>query len=116
MKDLFINFLTKKKIHCRYFAYLLKHHHKHEILSKYNKFFETHDPSKWIDQAFQWSDTDEGNAFWNNIHQEWLEVVKKESMQTYDVKITCAGTNAAELAVLISKALEGKNIGEVCCK
>lgn len=118
MKELFINFLNNKKIYCRYFSYMLKYFHSEDILNKYNTFFEDQDPCNWVDKAFYWFNTDEGAKFWTDINNEWLEVVKKESMQTYDVKITCAGTNAAELACIISKALDEKLEGKskVCCK
>ena len=58
------------------FRDFLKEHNAYDAYIKYNKG-ESDNPYVYID-AFLWSDTEEGHAYWNNLDNLWLDIVVKE--------------------------------------
>lgn len=42
-----------------------------------SEYFKTGRAADYIDRAFTWSDTKEGHDFWEKLHDEWRDIVKK---------------------------------------
>lgn len=40
------------------------------------EYFKKTNPSGWIDLAFRWSSSKNGDRFWRVIHSEWREIIR----------------------------------------
>lgn len=41
-------------------------------------FFKRHQPIDWVDCAFDWEKTNEGDAYWHSVHEMWADLYNKK--------------------------------------
>lgn len=72
-KLIFIRFLFGKGLLKQYKKNLKKKPYSTTLKEWLDKPY----PYQWIIGAFNWSETKEGLSFWEDVNNEWVEILKK---------------------------------------
>ena len=76
----FAIFLKKKDVYEKYkdnfyTRRLSKSYNFRDVIEVKNYFFKYNEPNDFIESAFTWAYTKEGNTFWSKINDEWLKLL-----------------------------------------
>lgn len=76
----FAIFLKKKDVYEKYkdnfyTRRLSKNYNFRDVIEVKNYFFKHSKPNCFIQSAFTWAYTKEGDTFWSKINDEWLELL-----------------------------------------
>lgn len=74
MKEQFEQFLKSKKLFKPFCKYI-----KNQKNETFNTWIKTvYFPCNYVWEAFTWNITNEGGEFWNQVNQDWENIVNKE--------------------------------------
>lgn len=73
IKEQFFEFLKENKCKDEYFKNNKEQIGTHFWINSFNYLIH-YDPECLIQDAFKWSETDEGNDFWSNLNIEWYRI------------------------------------------
>lgn len=78
MKEKFIEFLKERGIYEKFVGcvYLNKDRNRSFIQTRDFEDVFKKPENTYIDQSFDWGKTEDGGEYWNNIYNEWMEILK----------------------------------------
>ena len=72
-KRIFFNWLKKKDLYTKYKYY--RHVANNDPNAGYHRSYLC-EPERYVVDAFTWSDTMQGRAFWERLHNEWVSYLR----------------------------------------
>lgn len=84
MKKLFIDFLEKAGVRNKFFTALITDISKKGLLGNIDRAIEGRlrmiSPERYVEKAFNWYFTDDGEEFWGNINKKWHDCLKSHKI------------------------------------
>lgn len=97
MKELFIEFLKKEGVNNKFFSALLsdlnKKGHLGNIDDAIKEYLKIISPERYVEKAFIWALTDDGEEFWGNIDKKWHDCLESHKNDEDEAPVDCGQRN-----------------------
>lgn len=103
MKDLFIAFLKENNLYFRFIAYLVV---RYGTEMPFEQFLDTYPAEDWVDAAFHWMHTDEGEEYWLSVDGKWRQYRAKNAKWKYTLTFVNSELDNSKLFQDLKKLLE----------